>query len=282
MASDMPTGRKTAYRKWREFTHEMVFIGLSRAGKTFDIVVVLAIILSVIVVMVDSVRGIAKPYSDALFAAEWFFTIAFSLEFAMRMWCTDRRYWYAKSFFGMVDLLAILPSYVSLFIPGTQYLLVIRVLRLLRIFRILKLVKYISEAHLLREALRAARRKITIFLCAVIFLTFILGSLMYVIEGEQSGFTSIPRGVYWAIVTLTTVGYGDISPMTSAGQALAAIVMIMGYAIIAVPTGIVSVELSQAMHRKTKHFCRVCEAEEHDEDANYCKHCGASLELNAL
>jgi voltage-gated potassium channel len=176
-----------------------------------------------------------------------------------------------------VDLLAIIPTYLSVFIPGTEFLLVIRVLRILRIFRVLKLVQYISEATLLLKALHASRRKITVFLFTVLALVVILGSLMYLIEGAENGFTSIPRSIYWAIVTLTTVGYGNIAPQTSLGQMLAAFVMILGYSIIAVPTGIVTVELSRASNLETTRSCHECSAEGHDDDADYCKYCGSKL-----
>jgi voltage-gated potassium channel len=186
---------------------------------------------------------------------------------------------YATSFFGVVDLLAIIPTYLSIFVPGSQYLLVIRILRLLRVFRLLKLSEYVAEADILRRALRASRRKISVFISAVVLLIVIIGALMYVIEGEANGFTSIPRSIYWAIVTLTTVGYGDLSPRTSLGQVVASVVMILGYGIIAVPTGIVSVELAHAVRQKqvTGQSCPSCASEGHDVDAIYCKYCGAQL-----
>ena len=186
---------------------------------------------------------------------------------------------YARSFFGVVDLLAIIPTYLSIFVPGSQYLLVIRILRLLRVFRLLKLSEYITEADTLRRALRASSRKISVFLSAVMLLVVIIGALMYVIEGEEHGFTSIPVSIYWAIVTLTTVGYGDLSPKTPFGQILASVVMIIGYGIIAVPTGIVSVELAQAVRQQTvaTQVCSACGAEGHDVDARFCKYCGADL-----
>jgi voltage-gated potassium channel len=202
----------------------------------------------------------------------------FTVEYLLRLACVGRPLKYAFSFYGIVDLLAIVPTYLSLLLPGSQYLLVIRILRILRIFRILKLVAYLSEARLLMRALRASSRKITVFLFTVLTLVVIFGSLMYVIEGEANGFTSIPRSIYWAIVTLTTVGYGDISPQTGMGQTLASMVMILGYSIIAVPTGIVTVEMSQAFRQKVStQACPECSAEGHDADARYCKYCGAAL-----
>lgn len=197
----------------------------------------------------------------------------------LRLLSVRRPLRYATSFFGVVDLLAIIPTYLSIFVPGSQYLLVIRILRLLRVFRLLKLTEYVEEADTLRRALRASSRKISVFISAVILLVVIIGALMYVIEGEAHGFTSIPVSIYWAIVTLTTVGYGDISPRTPFGQILASIVMIIGYGIIAVPTGIVSVELAQATRQLkiTRQSCPSCGAEGHDPDALCCKYCGAKL-----
>ena len=202
----------------------------------------------------------------------------FTIEYLLRLFCVGRPLAYATSFYGIVDLMAVLPTYLSIIIPGAQYLLVIRILRVLRIFRILKLVQYLGEARLLTQALRASRRKITVFLFVVLTLVTIFGSLIYLIEDPQDGFTSIPRSIYWSIVTLTTVGYGDISPKTNLGQLLSSLIMIIGYGIIAVPTGIVTVELSQAVGRKiSTQACLECSAEGHDNDAKYCKYCGARL-----
>ncbi|HET9714030.1 MAG TPA: ion transporter, partial [Pyrinomonadaceae bacterium] len=210
---------------------------------------------------------------------EWVFTLLFTVEYGLRLLSVRHPMRYATSFFGVVDLLAIVPTYLSMFVPGSQYLLVIRILRLLRVFRLLKLSEYVVEADILRHALRASRRKISVFISAVVLLVVIIGALMYVIEGEANGFTSIPRSIYWAIVTMTTVGYGDLSPRTSLGQMAASIVMIIGYGIIAVPTGIVSVELAQAVRDKkvTGQSCPSCAAEGHDADAICCKYCGAQL-----
>ncbi len=207
------------------------------------------------------------------------FTLLFTVEYGLRLLSVRHPLRYATSFFGVVDLLAIVPTYLSIFVPGSQYLLVIRILRLLRVFRLLKLSEYVTEADTLRLALRASSRKISVFISAVVLLVVIIGALMYVIEGEANGFTSIPRSIYWAIVTLTTVGYGDLSPRTALGQMVASIVMIIGYGIIAVPTGIVSVELAQAVRRKevTGQSCPSCAAEGHDADAICCKYCGAQL-----
>ncbi len=263
---------------WRYKIHEVIFEADTPAGKTFDVVLIFSIIASVIAVMLDSVASIRESHQTLLYSIEWFFTILFTIEYILRLLCIGRPSQYAKSFFGIVDLLAILPTYISLVMPGTQYLLVIRLLRILRVFRVLKLVQYVGEAQMLMTALRASRRKITVFIFTVLTLVIIFGSLMYVIEGEKNGFTSIPRSAYWAIVTLTTVGYGDISPQTNAGQLLACVIMIMGYGIIAVPTGIVTAELAYAKHEKINtQACPECSAEGHDNDAEYCKFCGAKL-----
>jgi len=265
-------------RGWRATLHEIIFEADTPAGKGFDVLLILSILLSVVAVMLDSVADVRVAWGRWLYAIEWLFTVLFSVEYLLRLSCVGRPWRYARSFFGVVDLLAILPTYLSLVLPGTQYLLTIRVLRILRIFRILKLAQYLGEARLLMEALGASRRKITVFLFTVLTLVVISGSLMYVIEGEGGGFTSIPRHIYWSIVTLTTVGYGDISPQTGLGQMLASLIMIMGYGIIAVPTGIVTVEMTQAFGRRVStQACPMCSGEGHDADALHCKFCGASL-----
>lgn len=263
---------------WRERMHEIIFEADTRAGKLFDIILILSIILSVAAVMLDSVREIRAQYGQLFYALEWFFTILFTIEYLARIISVNRPLKYITSFFGVIDLLAILPTYLSLLLPGTQYLLVIRILRVLRIFRVLKLVAYVTEARQLRRALRASRRKITVFLFTVLSVVVIMGSIMYLLEGEAHGFTSIPRSVYWAIVTLTTVGYGDISPQTNLGQVLAAVIMILGYSIIVVPTGIVTVELARSEEKTlTTRACPSCGKDGHDADATFCKHCGAGL-----
>jgi voltage-gated potassium channel len=270
---------KQTLPSWRSKMHEVIFEADTQAGKWFDILLIVSILLSVISVMLDSVGSMREIYGWWFYRIEWFFTILFSIEYILRLISVGRPLAYATSFYGIVDLLAVIPTYLSLIIPGTQYLLVIRILRILRIFRVLKLVQYISEARLLRQALRDSRRKITVFLFTVLTMVVIFGSLMYLIEGPVNGFTSIPRGIYWAIVTLTTVGYGDISPQTSLGQFLAALIMILGYSIIAVPTGIVTVAFAKAESKaqfKTQ-VCPQCSAEGHDSDAKYCKYCGAQL-----
>jgi len=262
----------------RSKLQEIIFEADTTAGKLFDVLLIVSIIISVVAVMLGSVSSISDQYGNLLYSIEWFFTILFTVEYILRLLCIGRPFRYAISFFGLVDLLAIIPTYLDQIFPGTHFLLVIRVLRVLRIFRVLKLVQYLSEAQLLMQALRASRRKITVFLFTVLTLVIILGSMIYVIEGEKNGFTSIPRSIYWAIVTLTTVGYGDISPQTGFGQALAALIMILGYSIIAVPTGVVTAEISHVRSRKiSTQACTQCGAEGHDPDARFCKMCGARL-----
>lgn len=263
--------------KWRKKLHELIFEAETTPGRIFDILLIWAIIFSVIVVIVDSVGKYQIQYGRFLYAAEWFFTILFSIEYILRLFSVRKPWRYALSFYGVIDLLSILPTYISLFFPGVQYLLTVRILRLLRIFRILKLSEYISEAQVLRTALKASSRKIGVFLLTVLTLVTVIGSLIYVIEGEENGFTDIPTSIYWAIVTMTTVGYGDLSPKTGLGQFFASIVMILGYGIIAVPTGIVTVELSRTQKPVTTQACPACMAEGHDTDALFCKYCGAHL-----
>lgn len=265
--------------KWRDQLHEIIFEADTPAGKLFDVVLIWSILISVAVVLLDSVASVRVRYGEALYIFEWFFTILFTVEYILRLLSVRQPGRYATSFFGLVDLLAILPTYLSLFIPGSQYLLTIRILRLLRIFRVFKLVAYLSEAQLITAALRASRHKISVFLFAVLVIVVIIGSVMYVVEGAENGFDSIPTGIYWAIVTLTTVGYGDISPQTALGKGVASLVMIIGYAIIAVPTGIVTAELAQVAKKGqiTTQACPSCGLEGHDHDATFCKHCGAAL-----
>jgi voltage-gated potassium channel len=262
----------------RERIHEIIFEADTPAGKTFDVSLMLLIILSVLAVMLESTPSIAARYGNLLRAFEWVVTVLFTIEYVLRLYCVRRPARYARSFFGIVDVLAILPTYLSLIIPGAQSLLVIRALRLLRVFRVLKLVHFVGEASELVAALRASARKIIVFLGAVLTIVIIVGSMMYLIEGEESGFTSIPTSIYWAIVTMTTVGYGDIAPQTPLGKILASAIMIMGYGIIAVPTGIVSVELAGVVRKgvSTK-ACPDCGAGSHALDAVHCKFCGAKL-----
>jgi voltage-gated potassium channel len=275
-----PDDRKIppALRPWQHRLHEVIFEADTTAGKVFDVALLATIVLSVLVVMLDSVEGIRKVWGGWFLAAEWLFTILFTIEYVLRLVCVGRPWRYALSFFGLVDLLAILPTYLSIFFTGAQSMLVIRTLRLLRAFRVLKLPRYLAEARGLMAALRATRQKITVFLVTVLCVVLIVGSAMYLIEGPENGFTSIPISVYWAVVTMTTVGYGDIAPQTVLGQALAAVVMILGYSLIIVPTGVFSVEVIAARQREiSTQACPSCSAEGHDSDAVYCKYCGAKL-----
>lgn len=262
----------------RQRLYEVIFGIDTRAGRLFDILLLWSILLSVFAVMLESVPSIRADYPVALRIVEWVFTILFTIEYILRISVVRRPMRYALSFYGLVDLLAILPTYLSLFIPGAQSLLVIRALRLLRVFRVLKLIHFVQDADLVLTALRNSRRKITAFLGTVVIITLIAGTLMYLIEGGvNEGFSSIPQGMYWAIVTITTVGYGDISPVTNIGRLLAGALMITGYSIIAVPTGIVSVELAQATRAGLKRACAKCGRTDHDLDARFCKHCGGEV-----
>ena len=262
----------------REHLNRIIFEFDTPAGKAFDVALIVVIVLSVIAVMLDSVDAISIHYQHLLKGAEWVFTGLFTIEYLLRLYSAREARRYATSFFGVVDLLAILPSYLSLIIPHSHYLLTIRVLRVLRVFRILKLARFVGEAGTLRRALKASRYKISVFLTTVVAIVVIAGSVMYLIESPEAGFTSIPASIYWAIVTLTTVGYGDISPQTPLGQALASMLMVVGYGIIAVPTGIVTVELNRA-HQQSLLLakCRSCGKEGHDNDAVFCKYCGNAL-----
>jgi voltage-gated potassium channel len=268
--------KTTSY--WRRRLHEIIFEADTPEGKAFDLFVIASIVISVVVIFLESISEVRALYEPTLLSIELFFTILFTIEYVLRLLTVRRPLAYSLSFYGIVDLLAILPTYLSFLFPGAQYLLVIRILRLLRIFRILKLGEYLSAAELLRNALSKSARKISVFLLTVLVLVVIIGSLMYVIEGEQNGFRDIPTSIYWAIVTLTTVGYGDLAPQTALGKILASIVMLIGYGIIAVPTGIVTSEL---MREKTPSLstqvCPNCHLQDHEEDAVYCKRCGTLL-----
>ena len=264
----------------RRHLHEVIFEADTKAGRAFDIVLLWLIVLSVLAVLLESVASIRQDYGDLLYRIEWFFTVLFTAEYLLRLFCVQKPSRYVFSFFGLIDLLSIIPTYLSIFVSGTQSLLVIRAVRLLRVFRVLKLVRFLGEADVLMTALRASRAKITVFIGSVLTFTVIIGAVMYLVEGEEHGFTSIPKAIYWAIVTLTTVGYGDITPQTTFGQALSAIVMILGYGIIAVPTGIVSVELSKAqdaMAAVSTQACHACGRSGHDSDASFCKYCSGAL-----
>ena len=266
------------HNTWRNTLYTVIYHAHTPAGKWFDILLIISIMFSVSVIMFDSVSEIRLAYGPILNRCEWFFTILFTVEYLLRIICNPRPVRYIFSFYGIVDLLSIVPTYLSFFISGANYMVVVRVLRILRIFRILKLSEYISQMNILTTALAGSRQKITVFLFFVCTSVVIFGSVMYLIEGPENGFTSIPRSIYWAIVTLTTVGYGDISPQTNIGQATASLVMITGYAIIAVPTGIFTAELSQAINQgDTERKCSSCKKIGHEPQARYCNSCGAKL-----
>ena len=270
---------KFKFVKLRKRLFIIIFGTETPAGKAFDIGLLIGIILSIAAVMLESVPSLETQYGQVFRVIEWVLAIAFTLEYGIRIYVTDRKSKYVFSFYGLIDLLSVLPNYLSLIFTGTQYLLVIRALRLLRVFRILKLGRFVGEGEQLSKALKASRHKIIVFLGSVMALVIIMGTIMYLIEGGENGFTSIPRAVYWAIVTLTTVGYGDIAPQTILGQTIASFVMIMGYAIIAVPTGIVTVEMQKIKSglQAELNNCKHCGGVGHDEDANYCKFCGEPL-----
>ena len=267
---------------WRETLRVIIFEADTPAGKAFDVALLVTIMISVSVVMAESVAPIRERFALALDITEWTFTLLFTVEYVLRLMAVPHPARYARSFFGIVDLLAILPTYVSLVVPGAESLLVIRGLRLLRVFRVFKLARFLGEASLLSRALIASRHKVLVFLGTILILVTILGAAMYLIEGEENGFTSIPVAVYWAIVTMTTVGYGDITPHTLVGKTLAAMVMVLGYSIIAVPTGIITAEIVEtAVGRKvTTRCCPECLSEGHAADARFCRDCGAMLAGN--
>lgn len=262
----------------RQNLNTIIFGTATPAGKAFDLFLISAILLSVAAVALDSMDSINQLYGHILWNIEIAFTVLFSIEYLVRIWISPKPSHYVRSFFGIVDLLSILPTYLALFFPGLNFLITIRILRVLRIFRILRLMQYLSEANILLRSMAMSRRKILVFLFFVMTLTTIYGSLMYIVEGPENGFTSIPKSIYWAIVTLTTVGYGDISPNTPLGQAIASLVMITGYSVIAVPTGIITAELALEMQRARRGFkCPTCNKSGHDSDARFCKHCSARL-----
>jgi voltage-gated potassium channel len=266
---------------WKEKWYNIIFKADTPAGKNFDITLLVLIVLSVLIVMLDSVKEINVFMGNWFFILEWVFTIIFTIEYIVRIIVSRKKVRYIRSFYGIIDLLSILPTYLSLVLAGSHFLIIIRILRMLRVFRILKLSRYLKASEILAVSLRQSRYKIIVFLEVVLTTVVIMGSLMYLIEGPESGFTSIPRGIYWAIVTLTTVGFGDITPDTILGQFVASIIMILGYSIIAVPTGIISSEMMKTntlMQGDKK--CDGCHAVMHEIDAKYCKHCGEKLYKN--
>ena len=266
-------------RPWQKKLNEVIFGSESFAGKAFDISLLVVILLSIVGIMLDSVPSIAVKYHDELYIFEWVVTIIFTIEYILRLICIKRPLSYVFSFYGIIDFLSIIPTYIGIFYTGTGVLRVLRSLRLLRIFKILKLSQFVQDSNNLLRALKASKNKIIVFLMTVLMLVIILGTIMYLIEDEEAGFISIPESIYWAIVTLTTVGYGDIAPVTPLGQFIASVVMIMGYAIIAVPTGIVTTELVKESRKNTTNIaCDNCGKEGHDMDATFCNHCGHKLE----
>ncbi|MFY0604602.1 MAG: ion transporter [Flavobacteriaceae bacterium] len=262
---------------WKHKLHEIIYEADTRAGKLFDVILLIAILTSILFVMLESVDSIQKEYGELLNIAEWVITILFSLEYFLRIISIKKPLKYIFSFYGVIDFLSTIPKYLSIFLVGSHNLAALRALRLLRVFRILKLARYIGESNRLLVALRASRAKIAVFLFFVVIMCTILGTVMYMIEGAENGFTSIPRSVYWAIVTLTTVGYGDIAPGTPLGQLIASVIMILGYSIIAIPTGIVSSEMTKTIIDTNTQACPSCLSENHKKNAEFCYHCGCKL-----
>jgi voltage-gated potassium channel len=272
---------KTYFNKenWKTKLHDIIYEADTKEGKWFDIILILTIIVSIVLVMLESIVSFDRNYHNFLNIAEWVITILFTIEYIVRVITIKKPSSYIFSFYGIIDLLATIPKYISLIFVGTHALVALRALRLLRVFRILKLARYLGASKTLTTALRSSRTKIAVFLLSVLVLTIILGTIMYLVEGPKNGFTSIPYSMYWAIVTLTTVGYGDISPHSPLGQFIASIVMILGYGIIAVPTGIVTSEMTkvdQLPHTNTQH-CSHCASDKHLDNSKYCSNCGEKL-----
>lgn len=268
---DMPS------QPWRKKLYIIIFGSDTKAGKAFDVVLIICILLSVLVVMLESVKSFQSDYYYLFMVLEWFFTILFTVEYILRLMCAPKPFRYMFSFFGLVDVLSIMPTYLDIFFPGSHYLLTIRILRVLRIFRVLKLIQYIEEINFLKSSLYDSRRKILVFMFAVLTVMIVLGSLMYLIEGEENGFSNIPISIYWAIVTMSTVGYGDIAPNTVLGKVLASVSILIGYAIIAVPTGIVTARMIQSTQESSGKICKDCNAKITIKDAFYCHKCGSKL-----
>jgi voltage-gated potassium channel len=265
-------------RPLRERIHDIMFQHDSPAERAFDGALIVVILLSVLIVIMDSVPSVNARYGRNLLIAEWIFTGLFTIEYAMRLWASPRPLKYARSFYGLVDLAAIAPTYLAILFPGGRFLITIRVIRVARVFRILKLAEHVQEASVLVQALRASRHKITVFITTVLTIVVVTGSLMYMIEGAAAGFTSIPQGIYWAIVTMTTVGYGDVAPQSPVGKMLASVLMIAGYGIIAVPTGIMTLELDRASRgTRPMRECPGCGSKKQDADSSFCKYCGTQL-----
>lgn len=264
-------------KTWRDRLHEIIYEADTPAGKNFDIILIALIVLSVLAVSLESISSLRLQYGSPFRILEWIFTALFTIEYILRILAVKKPHKYIFSFFGIVDLLALLPTYLSIFFFGTQSLLVIRSFRLLRIFRVFKLGAYLNQARILQTALIASRQKIIVFLVGVLATVITVGAVMYLIESDASGFSNIPISIYWAIVTMTTVGYGDIAPQTPLGQLLASALMIAGYGVLAVPTGIMSVEIARASISTSTQACPACSKQGHDQDAKFCKYCGSAL-----
>jgi len=264
---------------WRLRLYTVIFEADTRAGRLFDQWLIAVILASVLVVMLDSVQSLSGGFDGAFAILEWVFTVAFTLEYVARLACVRHPARYALSFYGLIDLAALLPTYIALFVPEVHALIDVRVLRLLRVFRVFKLTAYVAEFQSLGRALAASRRKILVFLSAVLMIVLVVGTLMYVVEGPANGFTSIPTAVYWAITTMTTVGFGDITPKTDLGRLISSVVMLLGWGTLAVPTGIVTAEMTSLRNQSapTTRTCHACLSEGHSADASYCLHCGAKL-----
>ncbi|MGQ7243005.1 ion transporter [Salinicola sp. V024] len=264
----------------RKRLFQIIFESDTPLAKAFDITLITLILVSVATVFLDSVPGLHKRYGEIFYVVEWGFTLIFTLELVLRLYCLDRPLRYLRSFYGILDLLAILPTWLALFIPGAQSLLVVRVLRVLRVFRVLRLMEFVGEGRMLVEALQRSQRKILLFLTTILLIITIFGSVIYMIEPPEAGFTSMPRAMYWAVVTLTTVGYGDIAPVTPLGQFISAFMMVLGYSIIAVPTGVFSAEVIRSIQRErySEEACPGCGREGHEQDAKYCRFCGSWLD----
>ena len=275
---------KMNYINFRRKTHIIIYGTNTKAGRLFDLILLGLILISVLLVMMETVKGFDSKYHESLVLIEWIITALFTIEYLLRIFSIQKPWSYIFSFYGVIDLLAILPMYLSFFFIGTSIFSVVRALRLLRLFKILNNPQFTSQSVQLRKAIKASQGKIVVFIYFVLISTIIIGSIMYLVEGEQSGFTSIPASIYWTIVTLTTVGYGDISPITPLGQFIASFVMILGYGIIAVPTGIVTAEIAKSVHHSDKSentlICKGCGATTNREKANFCSNCGTSLKMN--
>lgn len=268
---------------WRRRLYEVIFESDTPAGRTFDKVIIVAILASVVIVIADSVQAWGQRHRTAFDAAEWFFTALFTVEYIARIVSVERPLRYVRSFYGIVDLLSVVPTYLALFFPETHALIDVRILRLLRIFRIFRLTHYVAEYQMLAEALAASRRKIMVFISAVLMVVLILGTLLYVVEGPEHGFKDIPTSIYWAITTITTVGFGDITPKTEIGRFIASVMMLLGWGTLAVPTGIVTAEMTArrySAHGVPSTHCDACGATGHQPDAQFCRRCGAKLEAS--